>query len=128
MPTERESKAGTQPQPQNGEKVKAVVVVRRSDVTANRHGYLHASTLAALRRLRKRQQQRVAAYAKRKGGRQIVLDDKRPTIEEMRKAMGLGPIQPIHVSPGAQETMSGADEMWKWYEEELSEVYAEYED
>ena len=50
------------------------------------------------------------------------------TIEEMENALGLDSIKAVHVSPGMQIDMNeDSAELQKWYEEELREVYAEYE-
>jgi len=62
-----------------------------------------------------------------KGGIRKMIKQDKPSIAEIRKAVGLDAIRPVHVSPGVQSSMEDdKDELQKWYEEELREVYEEY--
>ncbi len=47
-----------------------------------------------------------------------------PTIEEMRKALGLDKCQPIRLTPSdAADFCSKGDPFREWYEEELRNLY-----
>jgi hypothetical protein len=49
---------------------------------------------------------------------------KRPSVEEMERALGLDKIKPIKVSPSMQEELnSDGDYFRQWYEDELWKLY-----
>lgn len=107
--------------------VHGVITVRRNAKAAviepaNRQAYSQLSRALEIQRRRRR----IGMYPKRKGGARIILDENQPTVEQMRKTMGLDEVEPVHVSPGSQSSLGDEDEMLKWYEEELRAAYDEY--
>lgn len=50
----------------------------------------------------------------------------KPTVDEMRKALGIDKTRPVQASPGTDQYCYDEDEMNAWYEEELREAYDRY--